>query len=92
MSWVAPLVSWAPKLNAKVFFTSKDQYDAMIAAILNDKLLRPNHKGLRRAVRITHFTLPIFIFSDPFTTPDIQGIFRSLDDLHHRNGSLSVKQ
>lgn len=54
---MAPLVSWIPKLNSKVFFTSKDQFDAMVTAVTKDKMLKPNHKGFRRAVRILLFIL-----------------------------------
>jgi hypothetical protein len=56
ISWISPLVSWSVKINPKVFFTSKDQYEAMIAAILKDTMIRSNHKGLRRAVRIDSST------------------------------------
>lgn len=51
MSWLAPLVSWSPKINAKVFL-AHDQFDAMTVAIARDKFIESNCQGLRRMVRI----------------------------------------
>lgn len=39
-------------MNAKVFI-ARDQFDAMVTAALNDKLLRENHQGVRRMVSPT---------------------------------------
>jgi hypothetical protein len=78
---MAPLVSWIPKLNSKVFFTSKDQFDAMITAVTKDKMLKPNHKGFRRAVRI--------LFIPPIPLVILYLIFRHTSNLAFRYTEFS---
>lgn len=48
-SWLTTLVFWAPKMNIKVFI-ARDQFDAMVTAVLDNKLLRENHYGENVAI------------------------------------------
>ena len=58
ISWLASSVSWAPRLNSKVFI-SRDQYDSMIDAVTYDPTIKM-HSGMQKKVVAVLPFIPFF--------------------------------
>ncbi len=89
ISWIATLVSWAPRLNSKVFI-SRDQFNSMISTVATDPFINKVSPGVRRKVRPISHSIPFLTLPPtPARPSDVLIFLFTFDHVHRRSRDLS---